>query len=109
MSGVCAAMGRIAAASWLALAALTAAGILFGADTVVINLVMATFFAAIAGLLAWRQRVVGKLGREFPGHPLVRSLLRSELATMGLAVAIGILLVCAAGYRVFFERLPVFG
>lgn len=103
-------IGRLAAISWLALAGVTAAGmVLSGTSAIALNTTFVAVFAAVAAFLYWRARIVEAVARRHPDSAEVAALLRIEtIAAIG-ALLTGLLCVSGAIFRVWREGMALFG
>ena len=102
-------VGILAAIAWLMLAMLTAGSCLLERGTVAVNLVIATMFLGVAVFLIWRLRVMALVVQSVSANIAMKSLFRVEAVSASAMLLLGLILLAAAGSRVFGEGSPVFG
>lgn len=96
--------------AWLLLSLLTIGGSAIGTTLgLPVNLFMGAAFAAVSAFLFWRSKRVTEMFEAFPEDPVIQAFARTELILNAMALAVGVLLVSAASYRLFVEEIPVFG
>lgn len=102
-------VGIISTSAWLMLALLTAGSGLLERGTVTVNLVFGGIFLCVVAFLACRLRVMASVVQSVPANGALKSLFRVEAVSTTAMLLLGLLLLTAAGSRVFGEKLPIFG
>jgi len=108
-----------AASIWILLGVMTAGSFVMNRIGLMINLVIGTIFCLIGLYLLVRAKAALRLGmaiceaRDSAQHRnmslRMTRLFAWDLLLVCISLLVGIVLLSAATYRVFFERLAVFG
>ncbi len=95
--------------AWLLLAVLTAGSCLLERGTVTVNLVIGAVFLGVALFVFVRLRVMAMIVQTVSTNTAMKLLFRVEAVSATAMLLLGLILLAAAGSRVFREGFPVFG